>query len=348
MDLKLMFFNVWVRCYSYNNKFILRNRRRRKQSRLRLAYDAVLAIMLPWFLLRWGALAAYEAAFGKARVHRLMERERSQTFAHEMGMVAIAKNEGPYIREWIEYHKLVGFTIFYIYDNDSTDNTRQLLQPYIEHGEVAYTFFPGTARQLDAYNDAVARHKDECRWMAFMDLDEFIMPTEPFRPIADVVGEIVGKAGKGAAGVSVNWAVYGSSCFERKPAGLVTENFLNRALPTHYSSYMVKTICNPRMIADCISPHYPLYKPGAYSVSDSDGRRQRCWFCHNVTYQRLRINHYFCKSREEYQRKHARGLADRAGKYQADNFTLHDLNDVHDESMLPYSALIAQKLRKQR
>ena len=124
MDLKLMFFNVWVRCYSYNNKFILRNRRRRKQSRLRLAYDAVLAIMLPWFLLRWGALAAYEAAFGKARVHRLMERERSQTFAHEMGMVAIAKNEGPYIREWIEYHKLVGFTIFYIYDNDSTDNTK--------------------------------------------------------------------------------------------------------------------------------------------------------------------------------------------------------------------------------
>ena len=76
--------------------------------------------------------------------------------------------------------------------------------------------------------------------------------------------------------------------------------------------------------------------------------RGGCWFCHNVTYQRLRINHYFCKSREEYQRKHARGLADRAGKYQADNFTLHDLNDVHDESMLPYSALIAQKLRKQR
>ena len=95
MDLKLMFFNVWVRCYSYNNKFILRNRRRRKQSKLRPIYDAALAIMTPWFLLRWGALVAYEAVYGKARVNRQMKRERSQTFTHEMGMVAIAKLSSP-------------------------------------------------------------------------------------------------------------------------------------------------------------------------------------------------------------------------------------------------------------
>ena len=44
-----------------------------------------------------------------------------------LSVVAIAKNEAPYIKEWIEYHKLVGVERFYFYDNGSTDNTREVL-----------------------------------------------------------------------------------------------------------------------------------------------------------------------------------------------------------------------------
>lgn len=51
-----------------------------------------------------------------------------------LSIVCMALNEGPYIKEWIEYHKLVGVERFYFYDNGSNDNTREILEPYIRGG----------------------------------------------------------------------------------------------------------------------------------------------------------------------------------------------------------------------
>ena len=34
-------------------------------------------------------------------------------------LCAIAKNEGRYLQEWIEYHKMLGVEKFFIYDNES-------------------------------------------------------------------------------------------------------------------------------------------------------------------------------------------------------------------------------------
>lgn len=59
-------------------------------------------------------------------------------FDNELGIAVIIKNEGPYIEEWVRYHLLVGAGIIYIYDNESTDNTRQILEPYINSGKVVY------------------------------------------------------------------------------------------------------------------------------------------------------------------------------------------------------------------
>ena len=58
-------------------------------------------------------------------------------------LCAIAKNEGRYLQEWIEYHKMLGVEKFFIYDNDSADNTLEILQPYIDANLVEYCYFPG-------------------------------------------------------------------------------------------------------------------------------------------------------------------------------------------------------------
>ena len=84
-------------------------------------------------------------------------------FEYEIVYVAIAKNEGPYIREWIEYHRQVGVQKFLIYDNESTDQMRTLLEPYIQKGLVDYTYFPGRAKQLDAYYDALKKYRKRAR-----------------------------------------------------------------------------------------------------------------------------------------------------------------------------------------
>ena len=55
-----------------------------------------------------------------------------------LAFVLIAKNEASYIKEWLDFHIKQGVTNFIIYDNESTDNFREVLQPYIESGIVIY------------------------------------------------------------------------------------------------------------------------------------------------------------------------------------------------------------------
>ncbi len=97
-------------------------------------------------------------------------------FLHDLAIVAILKNEGPYLKEWLDYHLLAGVDHFYLYDNESPDNQAEVAKPYVEAGLVDYFPLPGKSMQFVAYNDAVKRFKFQCRYMAFIDGDEFIFP----------------------------------------------------------------------------------------------------------------------------------------------------------------------------
>ncbi|WP_172993723.1 glycosyltransferase family 2 protein, partial [Lactobacillus helveticus] len=79
-------------------------------------------------------------------------KDPDRKYKYDLSIVLIVKNEGKYIQEWIEYYKILGFSRFYIFDNDSTDDTKQKLKKYIDHGLVDYNVIHGKARQMDAYN----------------------------------------------------------------------------------------------------------------------------------------------------------------------------------------------------
>ena len=97
-------------------------------------------------------------------------------FLYDLSIVAILKNEGPYLKEWLDYHLLAGVDHFYLYDNDSPDNQAEVAKPYVEAGLVTYIPFPGKKMQFPAYTDAQKRFKFQCRYMAIIDGDEFIFP----------------------------------------------------------------------------------------------------------------------------------------------------------------------------
>ena len=97
-------------------------------------------------------------------------------FLHDLSIVAIMKFEGPYLKEWLDYHLLAGVDHFYIYDNDSPDNQAEIAAPYVKAGLVDYFPTPGKMMQNVVYNDAVKDFKFQSRYMAFIDGDEFIYP----------------------------------------------------------------------------------------------------------------------------------------------------------------------------
>ena len=51
-----------------------------------------------------------------------------------LSVCAIYKNEARYLAEWLEFHLLAGVEHFFLYNNDSTDDHREVLAPYLRAG----------------------------------------------------------------------------------------------------------------------------------------------------------------------------------------------------------------------
>ena len=97
-------------------------------------------------------------------------------FLHDLAVAAILKDEGKYLKEWLDYHLLAGVDHFYLYNHESEDNYEDIIKPYVDAGLVTSIYWPGERAMTPAHNDAVKKFKFFNRYMAFIDLDEFIYP----------------------------------------------------------------------------------------------------------------------------------------------------------------------------
>ena len=100
-----------------------------------------------------------------------------------MSICTIVKNEALYILEWIAFHKAIGVDHFYIYDNQSTDATVNILIRLERAGLVTLTAWPnstpavvasGLGPQVPAYNDFL-KFRDQTEWVGYIDIDEFVV-----------------------------------------------------------------------------------------------------------------------------------------------------------------------------
>ena len=241
-------------------------------------------------------------------------------------LCAIAKNEGRYLQEWIEYHKMLGVEKFFIYDNDSADNTREILQPYIDTNLVEYCYFPGKKMQLKAYANCVRKHKRHTKYLGFLDIDEFIVPIK-HKTISDYLKSL-GRF----SGVQINWLVYGSGGAKKREKGFVIERFKDHSLPDHKLNRHIKVILNPRLILRFFSAHRPVIF-GRYIDSNGNITKKSFWDRTPVSNQ-IRINHYAIKSYEEFLEKRSRGRARFNRERGLDYFDNYDLNDIKNDSVM--------------
>ena len=241
-----------------------------------------------------------------------------------LAVCAIAKNEGPYFKEWIDWHRKMGVEKFYIYDNESTDCTKEVLAPYIAEGVVEYHYFPGYRRQLAAYDDCFKRHRYDTRWIAFIDLDEFIVSVKD-----ESIPKFL-KRFEGVPAVEINWLVYGSGGAKQREPGGVMERFRKHSLPDHVLNRHVKSIVNPRRVFGMIGCHEAAHLDG--KAADSHGNAVTVGFRDREPQQDvIRINHYAVRSFEEFVEKQQRGRA--SGKKRTvgrEYFDQYDLNDIED------------------
>jgi hypothetical protein len=245
-----------------------------------------------------------------------------------LSIVAIVKNETPYIAEWIEYHRLVGVQKFFIYDNESTDNLKDFLEPYITAGIVEYTFFPGKRQQVIAYNDALQRYKYTSFWIAFIDIDEFLVPVQD-ESISGFLRDF-----KDVPGIEINQVLYGSSGHRTKTDGLVLERFKDRAPFDLIENRGVKSIVNPRHVFFMATAHVAEYFDGERSVDTNKNRNLKASLDRPALHDKLRINHYACKSLEEFTSRINLGRASSPGKLLVSEFNNRDRNEIKNDAIM--------------
>ncbi len=252
-------------------------------------------------------------------------------------LCAIMKNEEPYIVEWVAYHRLLGFDRIVIYENDSSDGTPQLLEALAREKVIdEFVAWPSTnsSPQLTAYADGAAKCKSD--WIMFLDADEFLnIHSHPG------VSEYIADFPQDAVAVGVNWRVFGSSGQTTFKEGLVVERFQQASLASDKANYHIKSLVRPGNIVS-MHIHEPEMKDGTfYTGSGNRYVAARQGISKIVDWSHAQVNHYFTKSRQEYDVKKSRGNAnrrpdakDKYTRHTAELFNSHDLNDELDITIL--------------
>ncbi len=251
------------------------------------------------------------------------------------------KDEAPYLSEWIEFHLLQGFERFYIYDNGSTDNLLDVLDPYIKADIVELRRYPPevtTRKNFWVMKTTIDEFKGHHKWLFHHSIDEYMFCPTSGKTVAEFLKDY-----EDYSGLAVPWKFYGANGHQTKTDGLVIDRFTEFV---YDSSNHIKTIIKVDAAIDSIgNPHVYTYNTGhaVYSnklqhvTSTPHGGATE-----NPHYDldSILINHYVTMSKEEYEAKMNKGLLDHSQETRrAENDGMWDYVNVTAEKFQNYDIL---------
>jgi hypothetical protein len=252
------------------------------------------------------------------------------------------RNEASYLREWIEFHRLVGVERFFLYNHTSTDDHREALAPYLDDGLVTLEDWPDVpGPQTDMYNHCLEHRRNDARWIAFIDIDEFLF-SPAGRPLPELLAEY-----EEWPGIVANWANFGTSGHRTRLPGQVVESYLWRSDdPAEPRNRYYKCVVDPRRVARCVDPHIFTFTEGG--LVDERKQPLKELLTDRPLYSKIRLNHYYTRSEEECVQKYARGRGSDGVRMRGGEAPLEHLqeklNDRRDDAILVYAAALRQAL----
>ncbi|CAK9138863.1 unnamed protein product [Ilex paraguariensis] len=100
--------------------------------------------------------------------------KRNRKAKYELCVCTMLWNQASSLREWIMYHAWLGVERWFIYDNNSDDGIKEVIEELeLEDYNVTRHLWPWIKTQEAGFSHCALRAKDECNWVSFMDVDEF-------------------------------------------------------------------------------------------------------------------------------------------------------------------------------
>jgi len=254
--------------------------------------------------------------------------------------VTCVKNEGPFLLEWIAFHRLVGVTDFLFYSNDCTDGTDRLLDALAARGADASTaagrvvHLPNPAEgrnyQMEALKHAagqdIVRGAD---WVWIADVDEF-----PNIHVGDhTLPALIAACGDPQA-ISLNFQFFANDdvdAFEDRPVISQFTRSHNPDLWCGENAIEVKSLMRSDFPLQYFGAHRPFFKKNLPprkrpSWTDASGRAVPHRFLVAANPRRIRkfpakgardfatLNHYALRSLDSYLVKNDRGDVNRENR----------------------------------
>jgi len=243
----------------------------------------------------------------------------------DLVICCIIKDENEYLDEWIRYHSFIGVQHFIICDNESKIPIKNTLG---DRPNVTTVVCPGKYIQTRVYNSCLTQVKEQFKWAAFIDVDEFIVPKSTDN-LVDFLKEFERER---IAGIGINWLMFGSSGHEIKPAGPQIKNF-TRCIPNSH----IKSIIRPNFVTNANTPHR-FNCVDNYRLVNENGSVISCSYGEYTSLNKIQINHYFNRSREEYKQKLIRGRADCNATRKMEGFDCLDKEcNMEDKSIFRFA-----------
>jgi hypothetical protein len=233
-----------------------------------------------------------------------------------LAIAVCVKDEGSYISEWARYHHGIGVRHFHVYDNGSADDTCAVLKTALP--PEALTIIPWAGRMFDgstsrlidlqalAFAHAIINFGGAFRRMAFIDVDEFLLPK-----VGNTLDEALA-ATQGFPNVSLPWHMFGTGGHDTRPPGPVLLNYTARSadpLSRMEHSTNFKCIVDPCEVVEVSVHQFRTREFGDLTVNDAGRRFSRRDRKSQAFYSNgfLQLNHYYSKSRQEMRAKFQRG-----------------------------------------
>ncbi|KAJ3692876.1 hypothetical protein LUZ60_011971 [Juncus effusus] len=128
-------------------------------------------------------------------------------------------NVAKFLREWVFYHSSIGIQKFFLYDNGSDDELGPTVRQLLNEGyDVSTYYWPWPKTQEAGFSHCAAVNLQNCHWMAFIDVDEFIFSpswSESPKPNPTMLASLVNSMEPTVSQILMN-------CYDFSPSGHMT------------------------------------------------------------------------------------------------------------------------------
>lgn len=225
------------------------------------------------------------------------------------------KNEGPYILEWLAYHRVIGFSDFLIYTNDCEDGTTEILDRLTEMGLVQHERNEVLLRgpHKSALKYAFQHPLADREYVYVADIDEYLNVK-----IGDGSVQALIAAHDGADVIPVTWRLFSHNDMIEYGDISLMERMTDAERPLDDGGFpdrFVKSIFRRTSDVERFGLHGPRYvdgaapkwmQPGGRVLVDGDNLTRPAT---HYGYDVAQVNHYAVRTLDGYLVKKDRGRA---------------------------------------